>query len=57
VQGLEEAINRLGTELYSQYLLSFTPPQSSNIGFHPLAVAVRGHQGAVIRARPGYFPQ
>jgi len=56
VQGLEEAISKLGTELYSQYLLSFTPPDSSNTGFHPLLVGVRGHPGAVIRARPGYWP-
>lgn len=56
VQGLEEAINRLGAELYGQYLLSFTPPDSSNTGFHPLVVGVRGHAGAVIRARPGYWP-
>jgi VWFA-related protein len=57
VQGLEESIAKLGTELNSQYLLSFTPPDSSNTGFHPLLVGVRGHPKAVIRARPGYWPK
>jgi VWFA-related protein len=56
LQGLEEAIARLGQELHSQYLLSFVPAPSKNKGYHTILVGVRGHPGAVIRARPGYWP-
>jgi VWFA-related protein len=56
LQGLEEALGRLGNEIHSQYLLSFVPEESKNKGYHRLNVEVRGHSGAVIRARPGYWP-
>ncbi len=56
LQGLEEAIARLGQELHSQYLLSFVPAPSKNKGYHTILVGVKGHPGAVIRARPGYWP-
>jgi VWFA-related protein len=56
LQGLEEALGRLGTEIHSQYLLSFVPEESKNKGYHRLGVEVRSHPGAVIRARPGYWP-
>jgi VWFA-related protein len=56
LQGLEEALGRLGNEIHSQYLLSFVPEESKNKGYHRLNVEVRGHNGAVIRARPGYWP-
>jgi VWFA-related protein len=56
LQGLEESIARLGEELHSQYLLSFVPAASNNKGYHTLLVGVKGHPGAVIRARPGYWP-
>jgi VWFA-related protein len=56
LQGLEEAIARLGEELHSQYLLSFSPAESKNKGYHTILVGVKGHPNAVIRARPGYWP-
>jgi VWFA-related protein len=56
LQGLEEAISRLGEELHSQYLLSFVPAPSKNKGYHVILVGVKGHPNAVIRARPGYWP-
>ncbi len=55
LQGLEEAISRLGEELHSQYLLSFVPAESKNKGYHVILVGVKGHPGAIIRARPGYW--
>jgi VWFA-related protein len=56
LQGLEEAIARLGEELHSQYLLSFSPAESKNKNYHTILVGVKGHPNAVIRARPGYWP-
>lgn len=56
LQGLEEAIARLGEELHSQYLLSFVPAASKNKGYHFVMVGVKGHPNAIIRTRPGYWP-
>ncbi len=54
---LENAISRAGEEIHSQYLLSFTPTPSSKQGFHQIQVAISEHPNAVIRVRPGYWPQ
>ena len=53
LKGLEEAIEKLGAELHSQYLLSFTPDDSTG-GYHRLEVRVDGADFRV-RARPGYW--
>ena len=52
LKGLEEAIQKLGAELHSQYLLSFTPENSTG-GYHRLEVRVAGDYR--VRARPGYW--
>jgi VWFA-related protein len=51
--GLEEAIQKLGAELQSQYLLSFTPEDRTD-GYHTLEVRVSCGDFRV-RARPGYW--
>jgi VWFA-related protein len=56
LEGLQDAIQRLSSEVHSQYLLSFAPQESANKGLHRLIVQVRGHKGAQVRARPGYWP-
>ena len=53
LKGLEEAIQKLGVELHTQYILSFTPSDSSP-GYHQLDVRVKS-QDFHIRARPGYW--
>lgn len=53
LKGLEQAIQKLGAELHSQYLLSFTP-EDSTAGYHSLEVRVAGGDYRV-RARPGYW--
>jgi VWFA-related protein len=53
LKGLEEAIQRLGAELHSQYLLTFTPDNFTD-GYHRLEVRVDGSDFRV-RARPGYW--
>ena len=53
LKGLEEAIQKLSAELHSQYLLSFTPDDSTG-GYHHLEVRVAGGDFR-IRARPGYW--
>lgn len=54
---LEKAISRAGEEIHSQYLLSFTPTASKKEGFHQIQVAIPSRPDAVIRMRPGYWPQ
>ena len=55
--GLEQAITRIGDEIHSQYLLSFTPQESPIEGYHKLEVSVPSRPDAIIRARPGYWPE
>ena len=54
---LEKVISRAGEEIHSQYLLSFTPSSSKKEGFHQIQVAIPSRSDAVIRVRPGYWPQ
>jgi VWFA-related protein len=56
-RSLEADINRLGEEIHSQYLLSFVPQDSTNMGLHRIVVKVPSRPGAVVRARPGYWPE
>jgi len=54
LKGLQDAIEKLGAELHSQYVLSFVPEDATN-GYHRLEVRVIGSEYQV-RARPGYWP-
>jgi VWFA-related protein len=53
-KGLEDAIEKLGAELHSQYVLSFTPVDPEP-GFHRLEVTIPGKTKLRIRTRPGYW--
>ena len=55
LDGLEEAISRLSSEVHSQYLLSFVPMESQNKGLHRIIVQVRV-KNLIVRARPAYWP-
>jgi VWFA-related protein len=54
LRGLEEALERFGAEVHSQYVLSFTPPERAS-GFRRLEVQVLGGRSYRVRARPGYW--
>jgi VWFA-related protein len=54
---LEAVISRTGEEIHSQYLLSFVPQESKNMGLHHIEVHVAKFPDAVVRARPGYWPE
>ena len=54
---LEAEISRLGEEIHSQYLLSFAPQETKNTGLHHIEVHVAKFPDAVVRARPGYWPE
>ena len=55
-RGLEEAIQRIGEELHSQYLISYNPNDKEEAGFHQIAVEVAGrYDVGRIQTRPGYW--
>jgi len=53
-KGLEGAVQGLGEELHTQYVLSFAP-DASDPGYHRLEVQLNGCRGCRIRARQGYW--
>ncbi len=53
-RSIEEAVENIGRELHSQYLLTYNPNNLGEPEFHRIEVQV--HRPAVhIRARPGYY--
>jgi VWFA-related protein len=54
-RALERAITQIGEEIHGQYLLSYTPANTSESGFHRIRVVAR-RTGVEVRSRPGYWP-
>jgi VWFA-related protein len=54
-RGLEDAIERLGADLHSQYMVTYSPNNKDEAGFHTITVLVAGRKDVKTRARPGYF--
>ncbi|MDQ2842293.1 MAG: VWA domain-containing protein [Acidobacteriota bacterium] len=52
--GLEAAISDIGADLNSQYLLSYSPTNGNEPGFHTIKVNI-DRPGLVVRVRPGYW--
>jgi VWFA-related protein len=60
LKGLEEAVQRIGADLHTQYLLSFQPlfsgVEAEDTGYRELRIRVRGLEaGGRLRHRPGYW--
>ena len=53
-RALEDAIQRFGTELHSQYVISFAPDLPSP-GHHRIEVRIARPGQMMVRARPGYW--
>jgi VWFA-related protein len=51
---IEQAIDKIGGELHSQYSLSYRPTGVSPDGYHEIKVQVL-RRGIKLRARPGYY--
>ena len=57
LHGLEHDLGRIGEELHSQYLISFSPAnQPGETEFRTLEVRVAGHPEYRVHTRPGYWP-
>ncbi len=54
-KGLDQAISDMGEELHSQYLLSYSPTNLDEPGFHTINVVVKGRRDLKVRSRPGYW--
>ncbi|MEO8100764.1 MAG: VWA domain-containing protein [Acidobacteriota bacterium] len=52
--GLEDALQKMGEELHSQYLLTFAPTSQEG-GYHELTVRVKVRANLDVRARYGYW--
>ncbi len=53
-RGLEDAIQQIGEQLHSQYLVSYSPNNKEEGGWHQLAVTIVGHDYKT-QTRPGYW--
>jgi VWFA-related protein len=53
-RSIEKAIDEIGGELHSQYSVSYTPTDSSDMGYHEIKVEV-DRKDLKVRARPGYY--
>jgi len=51
---LDKAISNIGSELHSQYLLTYNPNNQTEAGFHEITVTVRRSE-AKVRTRDGYY--
>ena len=51
---LEKAVDSIGGELNSQYLLSYHPTGTDAEGYHQIKVTV-DRPGVKVRTRPGYY--
>jgi VWFA-related protein len=51
---LENAVDAIGAELNSQYMLSYRPTGSDTPGYHTIKVTVN-RPGVKVRTRPGYY--
>jgi len=54
-RGLEDAIQRVGAELHSQYLITYNPNNRDEGGFHTITVQIAGRKDVKTRTRPGYW--
>ncbi len=52
---LENDLIRLGSEIHSRYIISFTPEEERRTSFHPIEVKVKDKPQFVVRTRPGYW--
>jgi VWFA-related protein len=53
---VQQALNRIATEIHSQYELAYSPSDATQVGFHKIEVQVR-RPGTKVRARAGWFYQ
>ena len=53
-KGLEDAVQRIGTELHSHYMISYKPSNGAEGGYHNIEV-VANRSDLICKTRPGYY--
>jgi VWFA-related protein len=53
-RGLEDAISKVGSEIHRQYIISYSPSNKDEGGWHDIRVGVE-NASYKVRARPGYW--
>jgi VWFA-related protein len=53
-KAIEEAVNRIGSELHNQYVVTYRPNNLDQLGFHTIRVIVDRPKVKAV-TRPGYF--
>lgn len=53
-KGLEDAVQRIGQEIHSQYIITYTPNNKDEGGFHEIEVSTN-RPDLIAKTRPGYF--
>ena len=54
-RGLEEAVEKIGSELHSQYIITYNPTNKEEGGWHDIKVTLPSRSDLKVRARPGYW--
>jgi len=54
LHSLEDAVTRIGEEIHGQYLLSYSPSNLGEGGYHKIRVDLN-KTGLTVRSRPGYW--
>ena len=54
-RGLEAAIQEVSNQLHSQYLITYSPNNKEDGGFHRITVEVIGHNNYTCQTKPGYY--
>lgn len=54
-RALEEAIAKIGEEIHSQYIVTYTPNNQGEGGFHEIKVSLAERSDLKVRTRPGYW--
>jgi hypothetical protein len=55
-RGLEEAIQKIGAELHSQYMVTYRPNNREEPGFHKIEVSIsNAPEVKKTQTRPGYW--
>jgi VWFA-related protein len=52
---LENDLIRLGSDIHSRYVISFTPGDTSEPKFHRLEVRIKNRPNLIVHTRPGYW--
>ena len=53
-KGLEEAVQRISTEIHSHYMISYKPNNQTESGYHTLEVSI-DRSNMICKTRPGYW--